>query len=126
MQQLGRRVLLQFKQQLGKASMQADDVAALDFNLVGIEDLHQIIVANRDAFPAERRVQVDHYAASLCAVLGQVLDAERFGAAALEARPLLGVWLFFCWNDLNARPKPIVENRLSLAVAVGVEQAADM
>ena len=123
---LGRRVLLELQQHLGKAGVQADDVAALDFYFVLFNYFLQVVKADGMPLPAEVRVQVDHHAAALHAVLGEVLDAERLRARALEARPGFGVRIFFCRNDIVTGPIAVVKNRFRLAVAVGVEDAADV
>ncbi len=51
--------------------------------------LHQVVVADGVALAAEVMVQVDHHAAALRAVLGEVLDAERLGLRCLRISPRL-------------------------------------
>ena len=64
--------------------------------------------------PTKMRVQVDHHAAALRAVLGEVLDAERLGAAAFVEVPGLGLGILGRGLDVLPRAKAVVEHRLKL------------
>ena len=58
-------------------------------------------------------------------MLGEPLDAERLRLRAFEAIPALGL-LVRCGHDVLAGAKAVVEDDLGLAVAVGIEAAADV
>jgi hypothetical protein len=80
-------LLLQFQDHVGEAGVEAHEIALLDRDLVRLKDTHERLVAHRAAFAAEVRVQIHQHAPALCAVLGEVLDAERLCARAFVFRP---------------------------------------
>jgi hypothetical protein len=84
------RVLLQLEEQRGEVGVEADQVALLHHHLVLVQHPHQVVVAHGLALAAEVGVQVDHHAAPLHPVLGEVLDAERLRLRAFIARPGFG------------------------------------
>jgi hypothetical protein len=94
-------------------------------DVIGLQYFHQVIETDRMPLAPEMVVQIDHHAAALRAVLGEELDAERLRLAALEAIPSLGI-LLRSRDHVLARAEAVVEHELRLAVAVGVEAAADV
>ena len=93
---------------LAEAGVQADEIARLDRDAVRFEHAHQRVVADQRLAVAEVAAQVDHHAAALHAGRGHVLDPER-GVA-----------------DPRRRGKAVVVDDLRHAVAVGVEERADV
>jgi hypothetical protein len=71
-------------------------------------------------------MQIDHHATALGAVLGQVLDAQGAGLGALVPRPGFRIISRRGGNDVFAGAETVVEDDLALAVAVGIEAAADV
>ena len=116
-------------QGLGEAGVQAQHVAGLDHDLVGLDDAHQAVVADQAASPAQIGLQVDHHAAALDAACGHVLDAQRSGLggrAGLARRGHTRIAALGRRQDVATGPEAVVVHRLGNAVAIGVEHLAHM
>ena len=83
----GSGCFLHLEHHVGEAGVEAHHVALLHLDLVLLQQLHQLVVAHRVAAAAEVVVQIDHHAAALRAMLGQVLDAERLRFACPRSAP---------------------------------------
>ena len=125
-QQLRIRILAQLQDHVGEAGVEAQHVAALDLDLVGLEDAHQLVVGHGMSLASEMVMQIDQHATPLRAVLREQMHAERFRLRPLVARPRLGVLVLRRWHDVFPGAKAVVEDDLRLAVAVGIEAAADV
>src|SRR5204862_37225 len=66
------------------------------------------------------------HATPLRAVLGEQVHAECFRLRPLVARPWFGVWVLRRRHDVFPGAKAVIEDDLRLAVAVGIETAADV
>src|SRR4051812_40698521 len=77
------------------------------------------------ALAAEMVVQVDHHGATLHAVLGEPLDAERLRLCALEAVPTIG-FLVGRGHDVFTTAETVVEDDLRVSVPIGIEATADV
>jgi hypothetical protein len=125
MQVLGVRPAVHRQQRVGKAGVQADHVAGVDGDAVGFENAHQPVVADRFAPPSDVMLQVDQHTAALRAMLGQLFDAERTRVGPGKACPVgHGIRVFGGAADLLAGAKAVVEHRLGLAIAIGIEAAS--
>ncbi len=126
MKELGIGVLLQLEDDVGEAGVEAQHVALFDFDFVLVDNFHQFIVGDGVAPPRKMVVQIDHHAAALRAVLGKVLDAERARLRSFVLRPGLACCVLRRGPHVRAGAKAVVEHDLALAVAIGIETAADM
>ena len=98
---------------------------ALDRHAVRPHDRLQVGEPDMAVLSAEMRMQVDHHGAALHAGLRHVLDAQEAGAGRIglprsrrhgARRP----------RDVRAGTEAVVVERLGHAVAIGIEQLADM
>ena len=73
---VGSGVAAHGDQPLGEAGVQADHVAGLHHDAVGLQDPGELVVADLHLGVAEMGAQVDHHGPALHAGLGQALDPE--------------------------------------------------
>ena len=125
-QELRVGVLAQLEDHVGEAGVEAEHVAALHLDLVRIQDAHQLVIGDGMALAPEMVMQIDQHAAPLRAVFGEELHAERFCLRAFVARPRLGLGVLGRRHDVFIGAKAVVEDDFRLAVAVGIEAAADV
>ena len=107
------------------AGAEAQEVALLDLDLVRLHDPHQLVVA--DEFPprpkcASRSIITPRPCIG-CAAMLSIASAARRHARRLDR---LAVAVIHRPDDVLAGAIAVVEDDLGLAVAIGVEQLADM
>ncbi|CFV98299.1 Uncharacterised protein [Bordetella pertussis] len=127
MQHVGVGLAVHADHGFGVAGAQHQHVAGLDLDAVCRQRLRQFLVAHQGASGAVVARQVQQHAAALHAVLGQVLDAQlergRGAAGIAAATGVVGVGRP---DDVDAGAVAVVIAQLGAAVAVGVEQRADV
>ena len=115
---------------LGKPGAQHKDVAGFDHDAIGLDHAHQVVVSDRAALAPVMRGQVDQHATRLDTVRGEGLDAERVGVAVVMAARVRGEMVAFRVvdraDDVGIGAKAVVVDPLGHAVAIGIEQRADV
>ena len=122
-------ILLHRQHGLGKAGVQAEHVAGLDLQPVGLDHAHPLVVADQGAGIAVVRMQVHHHAPALHAVLGHALNTQRLGAAGAAAafgRGHAGVAHQEWAQHIAACGIAVVVERLRHAIAIRIKQLAGM
>ena len=125
-QEVRIRGFRELQDHIREAGIDAHHVALLDGDLVGLQHPHQVVVADGLSLAPIVRVQVDHDAAALRPVLGEVLDAERQRLGAFVLRPAFRAVLLLRGLDVLLGAKAVVEHHFRRAVAIGVEEAPHM
>ncbi len=117
-------ILFHIQEALREAGAQAHHVALFDRDLVLLQDRHQVVEADQLALVAIMRLEVDHHRAALDRLRRHVLDAEAARADMTLIRLAGGV--VERAHDMLVGAIAVVVDHLGLAVAVGVEELADM
>ena len=97
--------------------MKTHEIPFFDVDGVGVQDMHQRVVADRLMLASKMGMQVDHHAAPLHACPGHVLHTEAVRADGTET----GSTGIRVYNMVT-----VVIHRLRFPVAIGVEQSTHM
>ena len=117
-------VLVHLHDLVGEAGVEQQHVARLDHDPVGLEHLHQVVVVHVAMVAPEMLLEIDQHGAALDRLLRHVLDAELVGVAEMAAAVAAGIGLRA--DHVHAGLEAVVVELLGHAVAVGIEQPADM
>lgn len=125
-QELLSRVSSSVHQHLAVSSVQADKVTLANLNLVGVNDVLELLVADLGAPAAVVLLQIDHDGTALNRVLGKVLDAKLGGtdvSRVLANLVALGIVLDGA-VDVLVGGETVVEANRNVSIAVQVKVAA--
>ena len=105
---------------------EAEQVARLDLDLVGLHDPHQAVVADKFFATPAMMFQVDHHAPPLHRMRREIVDAQPQRADMLAQFDGAAIAVIDRADNVLAGAIAVIEDDLRLAVAVGVEELTDM